>query len=231
MVLNGKCAACGIAMGRIYIYKDDLKIPEECFIPEYEEQPSVERYLAVKRDAISEMEKIRLSLHNIDPEIAKIFSAHCDIIEDIIFNEEIPARIKNEHWSGDWAIYQVYETVISAIRKSADPVFRERTADFIDIRTLLLSLWHGEKKKGLTAFNDPVIVAARELLPSDAARMDRSKVLAILLENGSENSHAAIISKCYKIPFIFGIDNLLETVKQGQLAAVNADEGYIILDV
>jgi phosphotransferase system enzyme I (PtsI) len=60
--------------------------------------------------------------------------------------------------------------------------------------------------------------------------MDKSKVLAILTETGGVTSHAAIIAKSYGIPTILGIQGLLENASHGQMAAVNADEGMVILD-
>nr|AGS54373.1 hypothetical protein [uncultured bacterium contig00015] len=83
-----------------------------------------------------------------DPKRAEIFLAHQEIIDDIVINEEIPSKILNELWSGDWAIYHVYETVLVMLQQTADPLIAERAADFDDVRALLLRLWYGEKTKG-----------------------------------------------------------------------------------
>jgi len=230
LLLTGKGTAPGIAVGRIFLYKKKYFIPEESFVDEGEEQSHLDRYLAVKKQAMEELEEIRLAMLKHGPEKAEIFAAHQEILDDIVINEEIPARILNEHWAGDWAIYQVYETVLVVLKKAGDPLIAERAADFDDIRARLLRLWYGEKKEKLHALSEPVIIAAHDFLPSDTASIDRDKVLGLLTEHGGETSHTAIIAKSYGIPAISGLQGLLDTVKNGQFAAVDAHEGTVILD-
>lgn len=230
MILNGKSAAPGYAVGRIHIHNNHFSIPVESLISAGEEQSQVDRYFAVKTEALRKLEKLKTSMEKYDPAKAEIFQAHKEIIEDVIINEEIPAKILNERWSGDWAIYQVYETVLLVLRQTPDPLIAERASDFDDVRALLLRLWNGNNKEELTALKEPVVLAVGELLPSDAASINKNKVLAILSEKGGITSHAAIIAKSYGIPAILGIKGLLDAVKQGQLTAVNADEGKVILD-
>ncbi|MCL2181799.1 MAG: phosphoenolpyruvate--protein phosphotransferase, partial [Treponema sp.] len=155
---------------------------------------------------------------------------HQDIVNDVAIQEEIPSKIMDEHWSGDWAIYKVYETFIKMIKRAPDPLIAERSADFDDVRRRLLKLWYGMDEESLAKLPEPVIVAAKDLLPSDTATMDRANVLAILTETGGPTSHSAIIAKSYGIPAVLGIQGLLETAKHGQSAAVNAGEGIVNLD-
>jgi phosphotransferase system enzyme I (PtsI) len=230
MILNGKGVAPGITVGRIYIHDNNFRIPAESFVPEGGEQSELDNYFSVKNKALDELEKIRLSMQKHDPKKAEIFKAHMEIVDDAVINEEIPAKITNERWAGDWAIYQVYETVLVVLRQAANPLIAERTADFDDVRALLLRLWHGQENESLASLTDPVVIAAQELLPSDTACIEKNKVLAIITEKGGLTSHTAIIAKSYGIPSIFGINGLLDNVTHGQLAAVNADEGTVILD-
>jgi phosphotransferase system enzyme I (PtsI) len=230
MILIGKGAAPGAAVGNIYIYNEKCNIPAESFVREGEEQSHLDRYVSVKAQALIELEEIRRSMQKIEPAKAAIFDAHKEIVEDIIINEEIPARILNERWSGDWAIYHVYETVLQVLRQTPDPLISERAADFDNVRALLLKLWYGQKTCNLSSLTEPCIIAARELLPSDTASLDREKVLAIITETGGITSHAAIIAKSYGIPTVLGIEGLLSIVKQGQLSVVDATEGKVILD-
>jgi phosphotransferase system enzyme I (PtsI) len=230
MILNGKCAAPGIAVGRIFVYKKNLFLPKENFIPDGEQQSHLDHYLSVKKEALDELEGIKAAMQKHDPQKAEIFMAHQEIIEDVVINEEIPSRILNDLWAGDWAIYQVYETVLTVLRQTADTMIAERAEDFDDVRNLLLRLWYGQKKEGFKHLTDPVIIAAHDLMPSDTASMDHGKVLAFLTETGGLTSHTAIIAKSYGIPAVMGIKDLISTVKHGQLTAVNADEGTVILD-
>jgi phosphoenolpyruvate-protein phosphotransferase (PTS system enzyme I) len=230
MVLSGKRAAPGIAVGAVFVYKNTGLLPKENYIPKGEEQSHLDRYQAVKKEAFEELEKLKISMQKHDPRKADIFNAHQEIIDDIVINEEIPSRILNDKWAGDWAIYHVYETVLLVLQKAGDPLIAERAADFDDVRALLLRLWYGKNNDGLSSLTEPVIIAAHDLMPSDTASLDRSKALALLTEKGGLTTHTAIIAKSYGIPTVFGIHGLMNAVKQGQLAVVNADEEKVILE-
>ena len=230
MVLTGRSAAPGVTVGSIFIYNEKKFIPGETFISADESCDHYARYLSIKEQAKNELEEIRLSMQKVDPHKAEIFKAHQEIADDIIINDEINARILIDFWAGDWAIYNVYETVMTMLAKTNDIMISQRAADFNDVRALLLRLWYGQKFEGLSNLKEPVIIAANELLPSDTACLDKENVLAILTETGGETSHTAIIAKSYGIPAILSIDGLLDTVKQGQQAAVNAAEGTVFLD-
>ena len=230
MVIKGNGVSPGTAVGEIYIHETSSIEVKESFCTPGEEPAQLSRYEAVKKQALEELEIIRLAMEKTDPEKAGIFKAQQDIINDVAINEEIPSKILEEQWSGDWAIYDVYQTFFRMIKRAPDPLIAERAADFDDVRRRLLKLWYGRRDESLAGLSRQVIVAARDLLPSDTATMDRSKVLAILTECGGPTSHSAIIAKSYGIPAVLGIQKLLETVKHGQSAAVNAGEGLVHLD-
>ena len=230
MTLKGKSAALGVAVGSIFIHNNSIKQPKETIIPAGEIDEHLNRYLSVKKLALEELDKLEASAGKKDQNKALIFVAHKEIVEDVIINEEIPAKIKNERWAGDWAICQVYETILSVLKKTPDPLISERASDFDDVRALLLRLWYGRKNSGLSELTEPVIIAAKELMPSDAVTLEKDKVLAIITETGGLTSHAAIIAKSYGIPIVLGIPGFLEKVEYGQLAIVDANEGIVILD-
>ncbi|MCL2208642.1 MAG: phosphoenolpyruvate--protein phosphotransferase [Treponema sp.] len=230
MILSGKKAAGGVATGRIYVHNINFLIPVEHFTGVGEEQSHLDRYLSVKEEAQQELDRIIANIQKEDPDKALIFIAHKEIVDDIIINEEIPSKIMKEHLSGDWAIYHVYDTFLAALRKTSDSHIAERAVDFDDVRAMLLRLWNGKKNEGLSSLQESVIIAAGELLPTDTANMDKNKVLAVITEKGGITSHTAIIAKSFGIPAVFGVEGLLDIVKQGQFAIVDADEGKVILD-
>ena len=230
MILQGKGTAQGVAVGRVYVYNEKFNIPKESLVSSGKEQSHLDRYYSIKKEALNELDKIKKSMEDVDPLKAEIFDAHKEIVEDIIINEEIPARILNERWTGDWAIYHVYETVIGVLKKTPDPLIAERAADFDDVRAMLLRLWYGQKSSSLSDLKEPCIIAAREIKPSGAAGINTGKVLAIITEEGGVTSHAAIIAKSFGIPAVLGVEGLLNHVKQGQYAAVDAEKGSVIID-
>ncbi|MDR0723509.1 MAG: hypothetical protein LBF75_12110, partial [Treponema sp.] len=230
MVLQGTPVSPGIVIGKLYLYQPVQIDVSESFCSPGEEDAQLARFEEVKREAAGEIEGIRAALAQDDPEKAKIFTAHLDILDDVAITEEIVQGIQEEHWSGDWAIQKIYAKFARMIQKAKDPLIRERAVDFDDVRKRLLRLWHQVKETGLGALTEPVIVAARDLLPSDTASLDRKKVLAILTEAGGTASHSAIIARSYEIPAILGIPDLMSQVRQDQTVAVDAGAGEAVLE-
>jgi len=230
MKISGNAVSSGFVSGRIHIYKKEHIEVTEKFISSKEIKSNIERYNAVRQEAVNELEKTKLYLMKNASEKSGIFTAHQDIINDITINEEIISHITKEHWAQDWAVYSVYEKSIALVRGGGDKDIALRSADFEDVRDLLLRLIYGIKNEDLSSFTEPVIIAAHDLLPSDTASMDGGKVLALLTETGGITSHTAIIAKSYGIPAVLGIPELLNVVHEGQFAAVDAETGEITLD-
>jgi phosphotransferase system enzyme I (PtsI) len=228
MVLKGTPVSPGIVVGKVYLYRPVHIEVTESFCEAGQNKKELSHFNVVKDKAAKELEAIRASLD--DPEKAKIFIAHADILEDVAMIEEIIDGIQQENWTGDWAIQKIYDKFVRMIQRAPDPTIRERAADFQDVRKRLLRIWNDIPENNLATLAEPVIVAARDLFPSDTATLDRNKVLAILTEIGGSTSHSAIIARSYEIPAILGIPGLMSEVAHDQPVAVNAITGEIITD-
>jgi phosphotransferase system enzyme I (PtsI) len=229
-MLKGTGVSPGIATGPIHLYDPSAFVPGKTASLSGEETDHLERYQAAVERAAAELEQIRLHMEARDPEEAKIFTAHRDILEDEAITGEITGKILDEHWDGGKAIYEVYEQFIRMIKRAKDPLIAERAADFEDVRRRLLGIWSGTNRENLEDLAEPAVIAARDLLPSDTATLDRNKVLAILTETGGATSHSALIARSFGIPAVLGIPSLLRSAINGQTAAVDALEGTVILD-
>jgi len=230
MVLNGNSVFPGIAMGNVFLYRPFLVQGEENLIEKEAILKEKEHYAEVRKQAAAEIDSIHTMLMDDDPGKAKIFRAHIDILNDPAIQEEIMEGIETGLWAGDWAIWKVYAKFIRMILKAKDPMIRERGADFDDVRMRLLRIWNGLPESNLSVLASPVIIAAKDLLPSDMVTLDRRNVLAIITETGGATSHSAIIARSYEIPLVTGISGLLETIKHGSFAAVDAVTGEVFPD-
>jgi phosphotransferase system enzyme I (PtsI) len=228
MVLKGMPVSPGIAVGKLYRYEPFHVEAAEGFCEAGRQEAELARYRQVKEAAGTELSAIASSIK--DPEKAKIFTAHGDILNDVAIDEEITEGITVKNWTGNWAIQKIYAKFIKMIRRAPDPLIQERAADFEDVRKRLLRIWEGVKETNLSALAEPVIVAARDLFPSDTATLDRDHVLAILTEVGGSTSHSAIIARSYGIPAVLGIPDLMEQIRQAGTAAVDALTGELIPD-
>jgi len=228
MIYKGNPVSKGIAIGKVYVYESySPVVTEKTFDPSRTDE-FLQRYEETKKLAESELRKIHDMLSDREPEKAKIFAAHIDIVYDDAITEEIIDAIRSEHVEPDYAIERVYSTYIKMVSKARDPVIRERAADLCDVKNRLLRIWNGVGERNLSVLEEPVIVAAYDLLPSDTATIDRKNVLAIITETGSFTSHSAIIAKSYEIPAILGIPSLMSFIRHGETAIVDAIAGELI---
>lgn len=230
MVLKGNPVSGGVAVGKLYVYEPFEVNVAETLIEKEQIKAELEKYEEAKRNAQAELQAICEKLEKDDPEKAKIFIAHQDILFDEAMHEEIVCGVEEELWAPDWAIQKVYGKFSRMLKNVPDPLIQERAADIEDVQKRLLRIWYGVPESNLANLDEPIIVVARDLLPSDTATLDRSKVLAILTEIGGSTSHSAIIARSYEIPAILGIDGLLGKVQAGQMAAIDAITGEVITD-
>jgi len=230
MVYKGNPVSKGIAIGKVFVYRPySPDVSEKTFDPSRTDE-FLQRYEDVKKSAESELRRIHALLSDRDPDKAKIFAAHIDIVYDEAITEEIIDAIRNDHFEPDYAIENIYSTYARMISKAKDPLIRERAADLFDVKNRLIRIWHGVEERDLSALDEPVIVAAYDLLPSDTATIDRKNVIAIITETGSYTSHSAIIAKSYEIPAILGIPSLMSFIRHGEEAIVDAIEGDLITE-
>ncbi len=229
MNYKGNPVSRGIAIGEAYLYEAFVPTVEESFIPADQTYEAIARYEAAKEKAKAERETVRARLRG-DAEKAKIFSAHIEILFDEAMEADIRDGIAKKHLAPDWAIHQVYEKYMKILGAAKDDLIRERVADMKDVKNRLLRCWQGVEEKNLSNLEQPAVVVARDLLPSDTATLDRSKVLAIVTEIGGATSHSAIIARSYEIPALLGVAQITKKLSNGQPVIVDALDGVLIAD-
>jgi phosphotransferase system enzyme I (PtsI) len=234
--LNGKPVSEGFAIGHIFVYHPfEPVISGDTLKPE--ETPDARaRYTRLKAAAKAELEEIHALLSDNTPEKAKIFAAH----QDILFDDEIDGEILCAIDGGepvDRAVNNVYTAFIGMLSINKNPLIRERADDLRDVRNRLLRINAGVPEQNLSNLIRPMIVAARDLLPSDTATLDRKNTLAIVTEVGGETSHSAIIAKSYGIPAVLGISDLMSELAQMERSSAqnsgisqSGQSGFAIVD-
>lgn len=223
MVYYGTGISRGVAAGPIYCYEPFVPAPPcPAHGGSVEEQRAL--YEAAKQTAHAELSRMCARL---EANKAAIFEAHMDILDDEVMDEEILAGIEGEQWTAQWAVEQVYEHYRAVLGNAPDARIRERAADLSDVKLRLLRILQGAPARGLDSLERPVIVAAKELLPSDTAAMDRANVLGIVTEMGGATSHSAILARSWGIPAVLGVAGLMQAVQHGEMAVVDAWAGTL----
>jgi phosphotransferase system enzyme I (PtsI) len=220
----------GIAIGKAFVYTPFKPKIGERFIAPEEAPGHISRFNETLRKARLELIALQEKLAGEDPDKAGIFEAHEDILTDIALVDEILELINDKHYAGESAIEAVYEKYEKMFGEMDDDLMRERRADFNDVKTRLLGLWLGSDRKNLSDLEEPSIIFAHDLFPSDTATLDRNKALAIVTETGGNTSHSAIIARSYEIPAVLGASGVMEAAKDGLTVVVDALEGIVILE-
>ena len=230
MKFSGNPVSPGIAAGPVFLYTPFKPQLEENLIPESAVEENIKKYEDLRDKAKAELDAIRAKLEVEDPEKAKIFAAHNDILFDDAMDEEIRDAITYDYYSPEWAIQKTYDKFIRILSKAKDEIIRERVADLRDVRSRLIRIWFNVPEKNLSTLEKPVVVVAYDLFPSDTATLDRSKVLAIVTEIGGPTSHSAIIARSYEIPAVLGFQDAMTLLKDDEEVIVDAVAGNIITE-
>ena len=229
MVLKGNAISGGIAIGKVMRY---LPAPrdhqEERIAPEAAGQEAVRYREAVEfvRGQLAELSQ-RMDADG-QGSGKMIFSAHIAILDDEVMNEEIEELISSSCLNAPSAVSRVYHQYMSLLGKAKDDLIRERTGDLKDVELRLLRALAGEEHVGLSQLEQPVVVVADDLLPSDTAMLDRDKVLAIVTQVGGRTSHSAIIARSYDIPAVLGVEDAMAQLQDGETVVVDAEKGLIL---
>lgn len=217
-----KTASRGIAIAPVYIYREADLTPDAYPVGEGMAQQEEEKFQEVKRAVLAELEQ--LSQEN------PIFAAHMAIADDYTFQEGVIGRVKSGAKNVQQAIAETVEEVAEIFGQMEDEYMRERKADVLDIGKRFLIKCKKITVQDLAAIHEPVIVAARDLFPSDTVKMNPEFVKGIITEEGGVTSHVSIMAKNYGIPALTGVAGILAKLEEGSVVCMDAAEGRIVID-
>lgn len=160
---------------------------------------------------------------------ASLFDAHLLVLDDRAFIEEvlraIPARRKNV----ETLIRAVADRYAGTLESMADDYLRERAADVRDVARRLLRNLSGQSRQTLDHLTEPCILVANDLPPSDAAALDREKVVGFVTDLGSHTSHTAIMARALDIPAIVGLHDVSLRVSSGDDLLLDGAQGTLVV--
>jgi phosphoenolpyruvate-protein phosphotransferase len=161
---------------------------------------------------------------------AAIFRAHRQLIRDPSLVHKVKALICERKIDASSALHATLDEYSELFRQIPDSYLQERIADLRDVvGRILARLVHDDPNSGLTP-DQPVILVAAEILPSQALTIDRRLVAGILTETGAATGHAAILARALGIPAVSGMRGVTREVHNGDLIALDGREGYVYLN-
>jgi len=224
---TGISAAPGIAIGRIFLYLDDLEIPRYT-IPREQAPEEMKRFFSAVKEAEKELVSMEKTTH--DKEQREIFAAHRLMVEDEDFHYKVKTRLESKYENIEWIVFETAQELTRKLMESSDDYLRERAADLADVSRQIIKILLGIKRFSLADLQEDVILAARSLLPSEVLGMNKERVKALVMDTGSRTSHTAILLRSFGIPAVLGLSSIVRELANDDLVIVEGGAGKVILD-
>lgn len=228
---EGTVGSPGFAIGKVYVYKPFTPSITEISILDNKIEENLSLFDQALAKAVSELEQLQEKFSGKNPEKFEILSAHQVILEDEEVNEGIKRAIAENHKCAPWAVKDIYDKFIKILMNIDDQLIRERVSDMQDVHNRIQRCLQNVPETTLGGLDEPYIVVADDLLPSDAVSLDARYVLGILTERGGPTSHTAIIAKSNGVPAILGIKNACSIFFSGQEIVLDAIKGVAITNL
>ena len=227
-MIIGTSASPGVVIGKaLLINEEELNIVKYISTLDLEEARLGQAIQSAKLELNDLREKTLKTLGN---DKALIFEAHLMILEDPELLKQTLAIIKNQSVNAEFALNTVANKFIAVFESMEDAYMRERASDIRDVTSRLLYKLLKKTKVSLENLNNPVILIAHDLTPSQTASMDRKNVLGFLTDIGGKTSHTAIMARTLEIPAVVGLSNISTSIKDGDLIAFDGGSGEVVIN-
>ena len=227
-MLKGIAASQGIAIAKVYkLEQPVLKIVQISANPEEE----LKKLDSAFTKTIVDIEQIKeVASKTLAEEELAIFDAHLMMIGDPEFRASIENEITSNSVNAEYAADCVSKMMISMFESMDDEYMRARAADIKDVSFRLLCNITGNEIPNLSTLNEPVVVVAKDLTPSDTGSLNKEFAKGFATEIGGRTSHSAIMARSLEIPAIVGVNEILNTLKSGDLVILDAINGEVITE-
>ena len=228
-VYSGKSVFGGIAIGKISVYKKNEQQVKR--VRTEDTKGELARYEAAKAAAVEQLQELyQKALKEVGEANAAIFEIHQMMLDDGDYNESVENIIETQKVNAEYAVAVTGDNFAQIFRAMDDDHMRERAADVKDISERVLSILNGGQK-GKVVTDEPVIIVADDLAPSETVQLEKDMVLSFVTVHGSVNSHTAILARTKAIPALIGTEELpLDDTVDGKLAVVDGLNGKIYVE-
>ncbi len=230
VIYEGIPASPGIAIAPVHVVARGFTAPEIYEITEAEVSREQERFKAALEATKRQLIELQSRLEDLagDNE-AGIFEAHVMILEDRSVVDRVHNAIASRQQNAEYAFYAVMQNFLEAMRRIPDPYLRERTVDIEDVAQRVLRNFSDDGDSRPQGPDVSHILVAYDLAPSDTASMNRKHVLGFATEQGSVNSHTAILARAFGIPAVVGLEGVVIDVIALAPAILDGYTGKLIL--
>lgn len=225
---TGKSVFGGIAIGKIMVYEKGEHQVKRVKVTDAEAEKN--RYYEAVERAFKQLGELHdKALREVGEANAAIFEIHQMMLEDDDYKESVEHIIESQMVNAEYAIAQTGDNFSQMFAAMDDEYMRGRAADVKDITERLLGILSGNTGSGVDV-DEPVIMVAEDLAPSETVQMDKSKILSFVTQKGSVNSHTAILARTMGIPALIGSDIVIDESLNGKFGVVDGTNGVVYIE-
>ncbi len=223
--VSGQPVSAGVAIGTLYLYRREKPVISRAAAGTPDEEWT--RFRAACIRAGQQLTGLyEQSRDTLGEEAASIFSIHRLMLDDIVYLDAVRALLDNEGVSAAWAAGTAGERLAEMFAAMEDAYMRSRAADVRDVSRRVAEILSGGESA--IRLDEPVIVAAEDLSPSEVMQLDPACLLGVVLTRGSSNSHAAILARTLSLPALIGVQ--VEEDWGGCAAVLDGEGGLLHID-
>ncbi|MGN0473315.1 MAG: phosphoenolpyruvate--protein phosphotransferase [Lachnospiraceae bacterium] len=224
----GKSVFGGIAIGKIIVHGIDEQTVRHVQIDNPAQEK--ERYHQAVETAVTQLDQLYdKALREVGEESAAIFRTHQMMLRDDDYTETVENMIDSRQVNAEYAVLSAGNHFAQMFQSMEDEYMRGREADVRDISKRLIRILSGNETTDRIA-DEPVIIVADDLAPSETVQLDKELVLSFVNVHGSVNSHTAILARTMGIPALIGTPIPLDDTIHGKIGIVDGNHGCIYVD-
>lgn len=226
MVLKGKSVFSGVSIGRLSVYRKADNQVKRWKIDDTAGE--IKRFESAKESAKEQLAELyEKALKEVGEVNAMIFQVHQMMLDDLDYVESITNMIETQEVNAEFAVASTGDNFSQMFVSMDDDYMKARAADVKDISNRVIATLQGTESAGI-AGNEPVILLADDLAPSETVQLDKSMVLSFVTRHGSTNSHTAILARTMNIPALIGVD--FQDDVDGKMGIVDGYTGELYVE-
>ena len=229
-VIKGIPVSPGVIIGRAFVLDDAVRFIPHRAVAQKDVAHQLERLTTAMEQAIKDIEGDRdRAAIKLGPEPAKIFEFHLGLLRDPSLIKHITDHIETDQVTAEYAVSEEFRKLTAQFRAMDSEVFRQKTADLLDLDRRVLNKLIGESEDRLARLTEPVVLVAHDITPTRAASLHRPEIIGIATDSGGRTSHASIMAAALGIPVVVGCTHVTEHVDEGDEIIVDGRNGLVII--
>jgi len=230
-ILNGVPVAPGIAIGDVFIYRHDKPQFRRIKLEPKQIASELKRLEYCVRDSKRQLKSLRKGIEDQAGEtVALIFEAQAAILDDSMYIDEIKGVIAREKINAEYATQIVSKRIQEQFEKLDSLSLKQKAHDIQDVGNRLIRCLLGSDHGALEKFDNPAILVADDLLPSDIIHLLNENILAVVTDFGGAASHTAILTRALNVPAIVGLNGVTRSAKKADQIIVNGNSGKVFIN-